>query len=66
MILISVHLISNAVVGNVTHDKKVYTTNGFINRTFCFSGTESGTFAVNQERILRITGPGKSIFLVGR
>ena len=65
MVLVAADLVSDAVVADINQDVKIGTADGFVDLSFCFAGTETRALAVNQKRILRISGKGNPVAALG-
>ena len=61
MVLVAADLVSDAVVADINQDVKIGTADGFVDLSFCFAGTETRALAVNQKRILGISGKGNPV-----
>ena len=65
MVLVAADLVSDAVVADINQDVKIGTADGFVDLSFCFAGTETRALAVNQKRILGISGKGNPVAALG-
>ena len=65
MVLVAADLVSDAVVADINQDVKIGTADGFVDLSFCFTGTETRALAVNQKRILGISGKGNPVAALG-
>lgn len=65
MVLVAADLVGDAVVADINQDVKIGTADGFVDLSFCFAGTETRTLAVNQKRILGISGKGNPVAALG-
>ena len=60
MVHVSADRVGKTVVGDIHHDEKIGPTYRFIDITFTFAGSETGTFAVHQEGFFGIS-PGDQV-----
>ena len=65
MVLVAADLVGDAVVADINQDVKIGTADGFVDLSFCFAGTETRALAVNQKRILGISGKGNPVAALG-
>ena len=65
MVLVAADLVGDAVVADINQDVKIVPTNGRLNGSLAFAGTETRALAVNQKRILGISGKGNPVAALG-
>ena len=65
MVLVAAYLVGDAVVADVDQNVKIGTTDRFVDLSFCLTRAETRALAVNQERILGISGEGNSVAALG-
>lgn len=65
MVLVAAYLVGDAVVADIDQNVKIGTTDRFVDLSFCLTRAETRALAVNQERILGISGKGNSVAALG-
>ena len=65
MVLVAAYLVGDAVVADIDQNVKIGTTDRFVDLSFCLTRAETRALAVNQERILGISGKGDSVAALG-
>ena len=66
MIFIAIYTISQAVVCNIYHNKKVAATYRFFQNAFSFAASETWAFTLQQIRICTVTLQTVSLSYIGR